>query len=117
MISTGSVIKTIPYFKAKRFNADDWPACCRAGTKFAGPVAVHHDNFAMGDSTVTRWNRMKMRPHRDITGELEKAYRKRGMKFLTTFHHGWTWRYYEPSYHFDGADPQYWDLYADPHHE
>jgi alpha-L-fucosidase len=106
----------IPQFKAEHFNADEWADIfSRAGAKFAGPVAVHHDNYALWDSKVTRWNSVALGPHRDITGELEKAYRKRGMKFLTTFHHGWAWRYYEPSYAFDAADPQYWDLYAGPH--
>jgi alpha-L-fucosidase len=56
--------------------------------KFAGPVAVHCDNFAMWDSRVNPWNAVRMGPHRDITGELAQAIKKRGMKFLTTFHHG-----------------------------
>ena len=106
----------IPLFKAEKFNADEWADLfAKAGAKFAGPVAVHHDNFAMWDSKVTRWNSVGMGPHRDFTGELEKAYRKRGMKFIMTFHHGWAWRYFEPAYEFDGKDPQYWDLYAGPH--
>jgi alpha-L-fucosidase len=106
----------IPLFKAEKFNAAEWADLfAKAGAKFAGPVAVHHDNFAMWDSKVTRWNSVGMGPHRDFTGELEKAYRKRGMKFIMTFHHGWAWRYFEPAYEFDGKDPQYWDLYAGPH--
>lgn len=106
----------IPLFKAEKFNADEWADLfVKAGAKFAGPVAVHHDNFAMWDSKVTRWNSVNMGPHRDIVGELEKAYRKRGLKFITTFHHGYAWRYFEPSYAFDGKNPQLWDLYAGPH--
>ena len=106
----------IPLFKADKFNAEEWAGLfSKAGARFAGPVAVHHDNFAMWDSKVTRWNSVQMGPHRDITGELEKAYRQRGLKFITTFHHGWAWRFYEPAYQFDGQDPQYWDLYAGPH--
>ena len=108
----------IPLFKAEKFNADEWADLfAKAGAKFAGPVAVHHDNFALWDSKVTRWNSVQMGPHRDITAELEKAYRKRGLKFITTFHHGWAWRYFEPAYEFDGNDPQYRDLYAGPHAE
>jgi alpha-L-fucosidase len=87
----------IPKFTASRFNADEWAELfARAGAKFAGPVAVHHDNFAMWDSKVTRWNSVATGPHRDITGELEKAIRKRGLKFITTFHHGYAWQYFEP---------------------
>ena len=85
------------------------------GAKFAGPVAVHHDNFAMWDSAVTPWNAVRMGPKRDVTGELEKAIKRHGLKFITTFHHGFAWRYFEPAFAFDGADPQYALLYTEPH--
>ena len=106
----------IPKLTAEKFNADAWADLfARAGAKFAGPVAVHHDNFAMWDSQLTRWNSVGMGPHRDITGELEKSIRARGMKFITTFHHGYAWRYFEPSFKYDGADPQNSDLYTEAH--
>ena len=101
---------------AQKFDAEAWADLFAAsGAQFAGPVAVHHDNFAMWDSQLTRWNSVNMGPHRDITGELEKAIRARGMKFLTTFHHGYAWRYFEPAFKYDGADPQYADLYTEVH--
>ncbi len=106
----------IPKFAATKFNADEWADLfARAGAKFAGPVAVHHDNFAMWDSRITRWNSKNMGPHRDVTGELEKAIRAHGMKFITTFHHGFAWRYFEPSFQFDGANPEFADLYTEVH--
>jgi alpha-L-fucosidase len=78
----------IPQFKAEQFNAEAWADLFQqAGARFAGPVAEHHDNFAMWDSQVTPWNAKQMGPKRDITGELEKAIRARGMRFITTFHH------------------------------
>jgi alpha-L-fucosidase len=78
----------IPMFKAEKFNADDWADLfAKSGAKFAGPVAEHHDNFSMWDSKVHPWNAAAMGPKRDLTGELEKAIRARGMKFITTFHH------------------------------
>lgn len=78
----------IPQFKAEQFDAAAWADLFqKAGAKFAGPVAEHHDNFSMWDSKVTPWNSVDMGPKRDITGELEKAIRARGMKFVTTFHH------------------------------
>ena len=41
----------IPKFKAEKFDAEAWAELfARSGAKFAGPVAVHHDNFAMWDS-------------------------------------------------------------------
>jgi alpha-L-fucosidase len=106
----------IPLFRAEKFNADEWADLfAKAGAKFAGPVAVHHDNYALWDSKVTRWNSAAIGPRRDIVGELEKAYRKRGLKFILTFHHGFAWRYFEPSFQFDGKDPRHADLYTEPH--
>lgn len=78
----------VPMFKAEHFDADEWAQLFkRAGARFAGPVAEHHDGFSMWDSDITPWNAMDKGPKRDITGELEQAIRKRGMKFITTFHH------------------------------
>ena len=106
----------IPRFKAEKFDAVAWADLfANSGAKFAGPVAVHHDNFAMWDSAVTPWNSVAMGPRRDVTGELEKAIKRRDMKFLTTFHHGFAWRYYEPAFAFDAADPKYAKLYTTPH--
>ena len=106
----------IPHFTAEKFNAEEWAELfARSGAKFAGPVAIHHDNFANWDSSLTRWNSMTLGPHRDITGELEKALRKRGLKFFTSFHHGFAWEYFEPAFAFDAADSQWSDLYTEPH--
>jgi len=75
-------------FKAEKFDAGNWADLfVQAGAKFAGPVAEHHDGFAMWDSDATPWNVADMGPKRDITGELAKAVRSRGMKLVTTFHH------------------------------
>jgi len=48
----------------------------------------------MWDSDMTPWNSMDTGPHRDITGLLEKAIRKQGMKFITSFHHERTWEWF-----------------------
>lgn len=78
----------VPMFKGKEFNAGRWAKLFKeAGAKFAGPVAEHHDGFAMWNSTWTPWNAMDMGPHQDIVGELAKAIRKQGLRFITTFHH------------------------------
>jgi alpha-L-fucosidase len=106
----------IPRFTGEGFDADAWADIfTRAGAKFAGPVASHHDNFALWNSALTRWNSVALGPHQDIVGELARAYRNRGLRFVTTFHHGYAWRYYEPAFAFDAADPQYSDLYTEPH--
>jgi alpha-L-fucosidase len=106
----------VKLFRAEKFDAQKWASLFAAsGAKFAGPVAIHHDNFAMWDSAVTAWDSLDQGPKRDITGELAKAIRGQGMKFIATFHHAFSWRYFEPSYKFDGADPKYADLYCQRH--
>ena len=78
----------IPLFKAQYFNAEQWADLFYlAGARFAGPVAEHHDGYSMWDSKHTPWNSVDTGPKRDIVGEMEKAIRKRDMKFVTTFHH------------------------------
>lgn len=106
----------IPLFTAPKFNPDQWADLfVRAGAKFAGPVAVHHDNYALWDSAITPWNSVKTGPKRDITGELAKAYKARGLKFVPTFHHGFAWHYFEPAFAFDAADGKNFLLYTEPH--
>ena len=78
----------IPKFTASNFNAEAWADLFYlSGAKFAGPVAEHHDGYAMWDSKLTPWNAVDTGPKRDIVGEMAKAIRKRDMKFITTFHH------------------------------
>lgn len=106
----------IPRLTGEKFNAEQWADIfVRAGARFAGPVAAHHDNFAMWNSALTRWNSVALGPHRDVVGELERAYRERGLRFITTFHHGFAWKYYEPAFAYDAADSRYSDLYTEPH--
>ena len=106
----------IPRFTGKHFDAHHWAdIVARSGAKFAGPVAMHHDNFALWNSSLTRWNAVNMGPHRDIVGELAAAYRARGLRFITSFHHGFAWRYFEPSFAYDGAHPENADLYTELH--
>lgn len=78
----------VPMFKAEKFNAKEWAQLFKdAGAQFAGPVAEHHDGFAMWDSKVTPWNVVNKGPKRDITGEIAEAIRALDMKLITTFHH------------------------------
>ncbi|MBL7139901.1 MAG: alpha-L-fucosidase [Planctomycetes bacterium] len=114
--------KTVGYkdvierFTAPAFDADAWADLFqRAGARFAGPVAIHHENFALWDSALTEWDSAQKGPKRDITGELARAIRARGMRFIATFHHGFTWQYFEPAYAYDAADPAYAGLYGEPH--
>ncbi len=78
----------VPKFTAEHFDAQEWVDLFKAaGARFAGPVAQHHDGFAMWDSEINPWNAMDKGPKVDVTGELARALRKQNMKLITTFHH------------------------------
>lgn len=78
----------VPDFKAEHFDADEWCELFkRAGARFVGPVAEHHDGFALWKSKVTPWNAYDRGPQRDVLGEIAAAARKRNMRVVATFHH------------------------------
>ncbi len=109
----------VPLFTAEKFDAEEWADLFqRAGAKFAGPVAEHHDGFAMWDTAYSEWNAARMGPKRDVVGELEKAVKARGMKFVTAFHHAASWFFF-PTWddRYDCADPQYSGIYGPIHPE
>jgi alpha-L-fucosidase len=109
----------IPLFTAEKFDADEWAELFqKAGAKYAGPVAEHHDGFAMWDTKYSEWNAAKMGPKRDIVGELEKAIKKRGMKYVTAFHHAANWFFF-PVWddQYDAGDPKNSGLYGQPHEQ
>jgi alpha-L-fucosidase len=84
----------IPEFKAERFDAKEWAALFKkAGARFAGPVAEHHDGFSMWASKLNPWNAKDKGPKRDIVGEMEKAIRRQGLRFFTSFHHAFNNQY------------------------
>jgi alpha-L-fucosidase len=107
----------IPKFTAEKFDADEWAELFeKAGAKFAGPVAEHHDGFAMWDTKYSKWNAAKMGPKRDVVGELEKAIKKRDMKFVTAFHHAANWFFFPVlDKRYDTGDPKNSGLYGQPH--
>lgn len=108
----------IPMFTGEKFNAEEWADLFqKSGAKFAGPVAEHHDGFAMWDTKFSEWNAAKMGPKRDVVGELAQAIKKRGMKFVTAFHHAENWDYF-PTWdkRYDCGDARYSGLYG-PIHE
>ena len=84
-----------PMFKGEKFDPEEWAdLVVRSGAKYAGPVTEHADNFSMWNSKVNPINCMNYGPKRDITGECAKAFRKRGIKVLATFHHQWLWGWF-----------------------
>ena len=106
----------IPMFRAEKFNPEEWAELFRkAGAKFAGPVAEHADGFSMWDSKVNPWNAARMGPRRDVVGELRRAIRNEGMRFIATLHHQWLWGWYPTmDRSLDASDPIYAGLYGPP---
>ena len=105
-------------FRGEKFDAKEWAEIfARSGAKFAGPVAIHHDNYAMWASKVTRWNSVDGTPGKDFTGELAEAIKAKGMMYFTSFHHSYTWDYFNLAYEFDAADGLNKDLYCEVHEE
>ena len=85
----------IPMFTAEKFDAEEWADLfARSGARFAGPVAEHHDGFAMWDTRYSDWNAAKMGPKRDIVGELANAIKAKDMKYVTAFHHAASWFFF-----------------------
>jgi alpha-L-fucosidase len=87
-------------------------------------MGVHHDNFDLWDSKYTRWNAVNMGPKRDIVGTWQKAARKQGLRFGVSEHLWISYKWWAVSHgadktgplagvSYDGADPQYADLYHD----
>lgn len=82
-------------FTGSRFDPEQWAdMVVSSGAKYAGPVSEHCDNFSMWDSKVNPVNCVNYGPKRDITGECADAFRKRGIKVLSTFHHHWLWGWF-----------------------
>ncbi|MFI8602918.1 alpha-L-fucosidase [Cellulophaga baltica] len=105
----------IEQFKPTAFDAKEWADLFfKSGAKFAGPVAMHHDNFAMWDSKSTRWN-SKNYGGIDPSAALKKEIEATGLKFMASFHHAFTWQYFAPAHQYGGIDPKDYDLYTNPH--
>ncbi len=78
----------VPRFTGEHFDPEEWADLFqKAGARYAGPVAEHHDGYAMWASKITPWNAKDTGPHRDILGELFQALEKRNIKTIATFHH------------------------------
>lgn len=84
-----------PGMTGDAFCANQWAELVkRSGAKYAGPVTEHADNFSLWDSKVNPINSVNYGPKRDIVAECAEAFRKKGIKFLSTFHHQWLWGWF-----------------------
>jgi len=105
----------IKQFKPTAFNAAKWAELFqKSGAKFAGPVAMHHDNFAMWNSKATRWNSMNYGGI-DPSASLKKEIEARNMKFMGSFHHAFTWKFFAPAHAHGNINEVDHDLYTSPH--
>ncbi|WP_343329618.1 alpha-L-fucosidase [Polaribacter staleyi] len=79
----------IAEWKAEQFSAKRWVDMFEnMGAKFIGTIAEHHDGFSLWESKVNPWNSKDMGPKIDIVKEMAYEVKKRDLKFMTTFHHG-----------------------------
>jgi alpha-L-fucosidase len=119
----------IALWKAENFDPDHLVQLFKqAGARYVVPVAVHHDNFDLWDSTYQRWNAVKIGPKKDIIGLWKKAILTSGLRFGVSTHMDRSLSWFNTSkgsdktgplagVPYDGADPQYSDLYCEKNDE
>jgi len=112
-------------WKAEKFDPDYLMSLYKkAGAKYFMSLAVHHDNFDLWNSRHTRWNAVNMGPKKDIVGMFRQAARKHGLKFAVSEHLAMSYKWFSVSHGsdktgpmagvpYDGANPEYADLYHD----
>jgi alpha-L-fucosidase len=77
----------IPMFKAQHYDPQAWAHLFKeSGARYVIPVFEHHDGFQMYDSNLSDWTAVKMGPHRDLMGDLEKEVRAQGLHFGASSH-------------------------------
>ncbi|WP_139956928.1 alpha-L-fucosidase [Flavicella sediminum] len=85
----------IPQWKAEKFSAKRWVDMFQhMGAKFIGTIAEHHDGFSLWESEVNPWNSKDKGPKIDIVKAIAEEVKKRDLKFMTTFHHGFHMLFY-----------------------
>lgn len=85
----------IPEWKGEVFDAKGWVDMFEGmGAKFIGSIAEHHDGFSLWDSDVNEWNSAKMGPKIDVVKAIADETKKRDLKFMATFHHGFHMMFY-----------------------
>jgi alpha-L-fucosidase len=114
----------IATWKADQFDADRLMQLYKkAGARYFCSMGVHHDNFDLWNSKYQpRWNAVASGPRKDIVGLFRKAAIQQGMKFAVSEHLAFSYNWMAAAHTsdktgpyagvpYDGADPQYADLY------
>lgn len=103
----------IPMFKAEKWNPDSLVAFYKScGVKYIVPVAVHHDNFDMYQSSYNRWNSYDMGPKKDFIKGWKEAAERQGVRFGVSSHIDRVPSFFQVSRNYDGGNPKYADFYA-----
>ncbi len=101
----------IPLFKAEKWDPDALVQYVKDnGARFIMPVACHHDNFDMYDSSHP-WNSVDMGPHRDTLKEWKAAARKYGLKFGVSTHLYWSPRFFANARKYQQEGSPAWTLF------
>ena len=86
----------VPMWKAEKFDPEAWADLFQeGGAKFFTMLGMHHDNFPLWDSQTTPFNAANYGPKKDLVAMMEKAIRKRGMRFGLSNHSAWNSRFFE----------------------
>lgn len=113
----------IPLWKAEKWDPDKLMALYKkAGAKYFVSMGTHHDNFFLWNSKIHRWNAVNMGPKKDVLGIWQEAAKKQGLKFGVSEHLGASYTWFQAAHGsdkegpkagipYDGADPQFSDLY------
>jgi len=113
----------IPLWKAEKWDPQRLMALYKkAGAKYFVSMGTHHDNFFLWNSKLHRWNSVNMGPKRDVVGEWQQAAKAQGLHFGVSEHLGASFTWFQSSHRadkdgpkagvpYDGANPQYQDLY------
>ena len=77
-----------------------------AGAGFLVIQGVHHDQFDLWNSAYQPWNSTKLGPKRDLVGEWAQAARANGLRFGITFHHEYSWWWFQSAFMSDTNGPK-----------
>ncbi len=117
----------IALWKAEKWNPHQLISLYKkAGAKFFVVMANHHDNYDLWNSKYQpRWNSVHSGPHKDVVGMWRKEALAQGLRFGVTEHAARSLNWLQTSHMadtrgplkgvpYDGANPEFQDLYHPP---
>lgn len=116
----------IPLWTAEKWDPEKLMALYKkAGARYFVSMGTHHDNFFLWHSYLHKWNAFNMGPRKDVVGIWQKAAIKQGLKFGVSEHLGASYTWFQVAHQsdsegpkagvpYDGANPEYSDLYHTP---